>query len=44
MLVMSLMASVAWRVPMMPGRMPRTPPSAQEGTRPGGGGCGAMQR
>ena len=23
-----------------PGRMPRTPPSAQEGTRPGGGGSG----
>ena len=25
---------------MMPGRMPSTPPSAQEGTKPGGGGSG----
>ena len=37
---MSLMTSVAWMMPTRPGRMPRTPPSAQDGTRPGGGGSG----
>ena len=37
---MSLTVSVAWMVPMAPGRMPSTPPSAQLGTRPGGGGSG----
>ena len=36
----SLMVSVAWMVPMTPGRTPKTPASAQDGTRPGGGGSG----
>src|SRR3990172_1869436 len=34
----TLMASIAWIDPTIPGRTPRTPPSAHEGTRPGGGG------
>ena len=29
------MTSVAWITPTSPGRIPSTPPSAQEGTRPG---------
>ncbi len=33
-------ASVAWMQPTRPGRMPSTPPSAQLGTSPGGGGSG----
>src|SRR5882724_11529313 len=33
----SLMVSIAWMEPTIPGRTPRTPPSAQQGTRPGGG-------
>ena len=37
---MSLIASVACSVPTMPGSTPRTPPSAQLGTSPGGGGSG----
>ena len=36
----SLIASVAWIVPITPGSTPSTPPSAQLGTRPGGGGSG----
>ena len=40
----SFTASIAWRTPMMPGNTPRTPPSAQLGTMPGGGGSGNMQR
>jgi hypothetical protein len=40
----SLSASVACRVPMVPGSTPSTPPSAQEGTSPGGGGSGNRQR
>ena len=36
----SLTASVAWMQPTRPGRMPSTPPSAQLGTSPGGGGSG----
>ena len=38
--MISLTASVAWMVPTTPGRIPSTPPSAQLGTRPGGGGSG----
>ena len=37
-------ASVAWMTPINPGRIPSTPPSAQEGTNPGGGGSGYKQR
>ena len=36
----SLMVSMAWIEPTMPGSTPNTPPSAHEGTRPGGGGSG----
>ena len=36
----NLSVSVAWMVPMIPGSTPRTPPSAQLGTSPGGGGSG----
>ena len=36
--------SIACNEPMMPGSTPSTPPSAQEGTKPGGGGCGYRQR
>src|SRR5579883_2345161 len=36
----NLMASSAWMQPIMPGRTPSTPPSAQLGTSPGGGGSG----
>lgn len=42
--VRSLMASEAWSVPMRPVTVPRMPASAQEGTVPGGGGVGNMQR
>ena len=35
---MSLIASVAWITPISPGSTPSTPPSAQLGTSPGGGG------
>src|SRR5258706_1467106 len=38
--MMSLMASLAWMLPMMPHMTPSTPPSAQLGTSPGGGGSG----
>ena len=41
---MSLIASMACMEPMMPGRTPRTPASAQLGTVPGSGGSGSMQR
>ena len=41
---LALLASVAWIVPMMPGSTPNTPPSAQLGTKPGGGGSGYKQR
>src|SRR5437016_3011522 len=34
----NLIVSIAWMEPTIPGRTPSTPPSAQEGTRPGGGG------
>jgi sulfur-carrier protein adenylyltransferase/sulfurtransferase len=40
----SLRISVAWMQPMMPGSTPNTPPSAQLGTMPGGGGSGYRQR
>ena len=33
-----LIVSSAWMLPMMPGSTPSTPPSAQLGTSPGGGG------
>ena len=36
----SLIVSVAWITPMTPGSTPSTPPSAQLGTSPGGGGSG----
>ena len=42
--VISLIASVAWMTPMTPGSTPSTPPSAQLGTSPGGGGSGYRQR
>ena len=42
--VISLIASVAWIEPITPGRTPNTPPSAQLGTVPGGGGEGKRQR
>ena len=42
--MMSLTASLAWMLPMMPQMTPSTPPSAQLGTRPGGGGSGYQQR
>ena len=35
-----LTTSVACMRPTIPGRIPRTPPSAQLGTKPGGGGSG----
>ena len=34
----SLMASMAWMLPMTPGSAPSTPASAHPGTMPGGGG------
>ena len=42
--VMIFTASVAWITPMIPGSTPTTPPSAQEGTMPGGGGSGKRSR
>ncbi len=44
MLRISLMVSMAWREPMMPGRTPRTPASAQLGTASGAGMSGRRQR
>jgi hypothetical protein len=41
---MSLIASVAWIAPITPGSTPNTPPSAQLGTVPGGGGDGNKHR
>ena len=38
--IINLMASVAWMMPTSPGKIPSTPPSAHEGTSPGGGGSG----
>jgi hypothetical protein len=38
--VSSLIASVACNVPITPGSTPSTPPSAHDGTSPGGGGSG----
>src|SRR5438034_5561877 len=40
----SLSVSIAWIEPMIPGRTPSTPPSAQDGTSPGGGGWEYRQR
>ena len=40
----SLIVSIAWIDPMMPGRTPSTPASAQEGASSAGGGSGIMQR
>ena len=42
--VRSLIASVAWITPISPGSTPSTPPSAQLGTSPGGGGSRKRQR
>ena len=42
--VINLIASVAWIVPTMPGKTPKTPASEQLGTSPGGGGVGKRQR
>ena len=42
--VISLIASVAWIAPITPGSTPNTPPSAQLGTVPGGGGDGNRHR
>src|SRR6266536_252432 len=38
--VSSLIASVTWIEPMLAQSTPSTPPSAQDGTMPGGGGSG----
>ena len=38
--VSSLIASVTWIEPIDAHSTPSTPPSAQEGTMPGGGGSG----
>jgi hypothetical protein len=38
--VMTLMASLTWIEPIEAQSTPRTPPSAQDGTMPGGGGSG----
>ena len=38
--VITLIASVVWIEPIDAHRTPRTPPSAQLGTIPGGGGSG----
>src|SRR4029078_8999604 len=40
----NLIVSVAWIVPTIPGKTPSTPPSAQLGTSPGGGGSAYKQR
>src|SRR5271166_881347 len=42
--IINLIASMACITPMFPGNTPSTPPSAQLGTIPGGGGSGNMQR
>ena len=42
--VMSLIASLTWIEPIDAHRTPSTPPSAHEGTIPGGGGSGYRQR
>ena len=42
--VSSLMPSVAWPAPIVAQITPNTPPSAHDGTIPGGGGSGNMQR
>ena len=42
--VISLIVSSAWSDPITPGSTPSTPPSAQFGTRPGGGGWRKRQR
>ena len=42
--VSSLIASVTWIEPMLAQSTPSTPPSAQDGTMPGGGGSGYRQR
>ncbi len=39
-----LTVSVAWMSPIIPGKIPSTPPSAQDGTIPGGGGSGYKSR
>ena len=41
---MSFITSIACRVPTVPGNTPKTPPSAHEGTSPGGGGSAYKQR
>ena len=38
--VISLMASLTWMEPIEAHSTPSTPPSAHEGTMPGGGGSG----
>ena len=40
----SFRASVACMTPMTPGSTPMTPPSAHDGTEPGGGGSGNRSR
>jgi hypothetical protein len=40
----SLIASLTWIEPMDAQSTPSTPPSAQDGTIPGGGGSGYRQR
>src|SRR5262245_50657509 len=40
----TLIVPSAWIAPTIPGNTPSTPPSAQDGTRPGGGGSGYKQR
>jgi hypothetical protein len=42
--VTAVEASLAWIEPMIPGRTPRTPPSAQLGASSGGGGWGYRHR
>ena len=42
--VSSLMASLTWMEPIDAHSTPSTPPSAQDGTMPGGGGSGYRQR
>src|ERR1043166_746321 len=41
---MSLTASLAWMLPMVAQMTPSTPPSAQLGTSPGGGGLGEQNK
>ena len=42
--MMSFTASMACITPTIPGSTPSTPPSAHDGTIPGGGGSGNKQR